>query len=91
MIEIEGDARGVEVEAVMLLGLKVMVCYGRWLRVCRLVACSIHGTTLYDGVSVNDDVLALVCQCIIVRFGLVSLNMRHILLILIYVGTFLMS
>jgi hypothetical protein len=35
--------------------------------------------------------LALVCRCIVVRFGLVSLNMRRILLILIYVGTFLMS
>jgi hypothetical protein len=44
-----------------------------------------------DGVSVNDDVLALVCRCIVVRFDLVSLNMRRILLILIYVGTFLMS
>jgi hypothetical protein len=89
VIETKADARGVEVEAVVLLGLEDLVCSAT----ASGSVCVVRRLAVSMGqrrASVNDDVLALAYRCIVVRFGLIYLNMRRLLLILIYAGTLLM-
>jgi hypothetical protein len=81
----------VEVEAVVLLGLEDMVCSATvngCMCVVRRLAASMGQRR--KTVQASTMMCWLWYVCVLLYGGLVSFNMRHLLLILIYAGTLLM-